>query len=118
MKHFLLILSLCFTLSAFGQNGLTKDTVVNLAGNIIKEQFVSAKMKKVDSVYDYYFRSGDEKYFIKTYNSKFTKAELDKWVNIPVLIKVIVGNGNWDGNGNEQSRVGQYIIIKEIKRFK
>jgi hypothetical protein len=118
MKHFLFLLPLCFAFSAFGQFGGTKDTVLHLAGKVIKEEFVSKSMKKTEGVYDYYFRSGTEKYFIKTYKTKFTKEDLDKWVNVAATIKAVVENGNWDDNGEGQSRVGQYIVIKEISGFK
>lgn len=96
------------------QHTAKNDTVV-MMGKMVKEQFVHNK--PIEGVYDYFFQSGDKKYFIKTYKTKFSKAELDKWVGQSVEIKgVIMKNGTWDDNGEGQSRVGEYMVLAGIKK--
>ncbi len=103
--------------NAFAKKGTQGDTAV-MMGKVVKEAFSHGKDNKpIEGVYDYFFQSGDKKYFIKTYKAKFGKDELEKWVGQSVQAKVIfMARGNWDDNGQGQSRVGEYIIVLSIKK--
>ncbi|HSY77775.1 MAG TPA: hypothetical protein VK890_12995 [Bacteroidia bacterium] len=96
--------------AAKGQQVKTDTTI---SGKIVKEQF--AHGKAVEGVYDYFFQSGDKKYFIKTYKSKYSKDQLDKLVGQPIQVNVtVVPNGTWDDNGEGESRVGEYIMLQDL----
>lgn len=88
---------------ALGQKALKNDTII-MNGKIVKEEFVHNK--PVNGVYDYFFQSGDKKYFVKTYKGKYSKDDLDKWVGQSLEVKVIISQGTWDDNGEGQSRQG------------
>ncbi len=66
-----------------------------------------------------YFRASIQDYFIKFCESKITKEDLEPFVNKVISAHVEIKNGNWDICPDDlqemQSRVGPYIIIKEIK---
>ena len=96
------------------QKTIKNDTVM-MMGKIVKEQF--EHNKPVPGVYDYFFQSGEKKYFIKTYKCKFSKEDLDKWAGQSVEIKgFIMKNGTWDDNGEGQSRGGEFMLLEEIKK--
>ena len=104
-------------------NALENDTL-ELVGTIIKEPFITKNGKPVPGLFDYYFKTEKEKYFIKVNESIFSKEKLEDMMtkdSIPEAefhnrkFKVILSNGDWDNDPEnpemQQSRVGQYIII-------
>lgn len=101
--------------TTIAQKTIGNDTIV-MTGKIVKEQFVHNK--PVKGVYDYFFQTGDKKYFVKTYKSKYSKVDLDKWVGQLVKVMgVVINYGSWDDNGEGQSRVGEYLLLVEVKKM-
>jgi hypothetical protein len=92
-----------------------RNIPVVLKGKIVKEPFVHNK--SVKGVYDYFLQTADKKYFIKTYKTKYSKTDIDKWAGEQVEVNaVIVKEGSWDDNGEGQSRVGEYVDLIDIKK--
>jgi hypothetical protein len=113
---FLMIVFAVVSGNAFSQKTVKNDTIL-MIGKVVKEQFVHGKV--VEGVYDYFFQSGDKKYFIKEYGSAFTKEMLDKWLGESVWLEAIVKNGTWDTTDDpkmQQSRGGEYITILYIEK--
>jgi hypothetical protein len=96
-----------------------KDTV-EMMGQITRENFKDKGNNVIKSIWDYWFVSGDKKYFIKCYGSSFTKEMLDKWVGQSVDVKAVIKEGEWDNTGDPekvQSRVGEYMTVIRINQF-
>ena|GEM_PF-2108082 len=114
----LLMVLFAFSLNSFGQKATKQDTV-SMLGRISKENFYAKGGKHpVEGAYDYFFVSGDKRYFIKCYGSSFTKEMLDKWAGQSVRVKGVIKKGEWDSTGDPdkvQSRTGEYITLIEVK---
>lgn len=109
-------------ISIFIPRPIVQDTgaAVTMMGKISKENFVSKGNKPVKGVYDYWFISGNMKYFIKEYGSAFTKDTLNIWAGQTVQVKAIVKNGEWDTTNDsekQQSRVGEYLSVLAVKKI-
>ena len=86
-----------------------------MSGKVIKQDFLNKAGRKIDGVYDLFYKSGEKKYFIKTNECKVSQREILDVVNKPIKIKYKIKEGLWDADDpNVQSRIGEYIVILEI----
>ncbi len=89
-----------------------------ITGHILEKEFI-IKNGVSSGIMELYFRASIQDYFIKFCESKITKEDLEPFVNKVISAHVEIKNGNWDICPDDpqemQSRVGPYIIIKEIK---
>lgn len=111
-------------------NKTSKEDTLTLTGVIIKEAFITKNGKPAPNVFDFFFKSGEEKYFIKATESIYSKIQLEEMMkedNRPEAeyhsrkFKVILRNGDWDTDPKnpelQQSRIGKYIIIIQELRI-
>ena len=89
-----------------------------MTGHIVEKDFIKKNGEK-SGFSELYFRASVQDYFIKFCESGITRTDLDPFVDKVVSIEAKVIKGNWDicpGDPQEmQSRVGTYLIIKELK---
>ncbi len=120
MKAFLITsaLVLC-TLTIFSQDASksSKSDTLTLLGIIHQKYFVDKGGKESD-VLDYWFKTNNEDYFIKLYESKISSETLSMFIGKTVKLKFMIKTGEWDSTGKElvpvQSRIGQYIIVLKL----
>jgi len=111
------------------QRNTIKDDTLTLVGDLVKEPFITKNGKPVPGLFDFYFKTENEKYFIKANESIFSKEKLEELMKIDNKseskfhkrrFKVVLKTGDWDADPKnpelQQSRVGKYIIItQELK---
>lgn len=132
MKNFLRIaLIILFNVNTFSQNSdnlkgknfnsmpeKQREEAILLKGKIVIKNFINKANRKFDYK-EYYFEKEEANnkviYFIKSFENKITKVDLDNIVNQSISVKAILKNELWDTNDpSVQSRVGDYIILVEI----
>lgn len=93
-------------------NSVSKQDTLLASGRIIKQPM---ETKKGESPYlfDYYFKTENQRYFVKYKGSNISTDTFDSYLNQNVKITYQLKYGDWDSNENEvkQSRVGSYIVI-------
>ena len=95
-----------------------KDTFKIYNGKIIKINFVDKAGREHKDAFNYFFKTEKRQYFIKVSEGNVSKKELEKvYVNNKnIKVKaVLILFGLWDTNDpNVESRVGDYLVFKEI----
>lgn len=85
-------------------------------GKIIKQNFVNKIGVENPDIYDLYLELNDTLYFIKSTEKSVTTKILENYIDKKTSCKIEKEYGLWDtDNPNVQSRVGNYVIIYEIK---
>jgi hypothetical protein len=111
------------------ENNIATDDTLSLVGQILKMPFISKNGKEIPGVFDYFFKVGKKKYFIKISESALSAEKLEELMirdQRPEAeyhnrrFEVIIKNGEWDtdpANPEDiQSRLGEYIaIIRELR---
>ena len=116
----LLFITLCLITNLSSYSQTQKDTMVNnsriYTGEIIKVNFVDKACREHKDSFNYFFETEDKQYFIKISEGNVSREELAKYYNKKIKVRaVIILFGLWDTNDpNVQSRVGDYLIFKEI----
>ncbi len=115
-----LIFILCFILNSesYSQNqtvSVTDNSRIYL-GKIIKINFVDKAGREHKDSFNYFFETEGKQYFIKIAEGDVSRDELAEHYNKEIKVRaVIILFGLWDTNDpNVQSRVGDYLILKEI----
>ncbi len=89
-----------------------------ISGHIAEKEFIK-KNGQPAGFTELYFRASVKDYFIKFCESKITKKDLDPFIDQVVTVHAEIRDGNWDicedGPQEMQSRIGAYMIIKELK---
>jgi hypothetical protein len=89
---------------------------------VVKKQFVN-KAGKSSDIYEYYLRRSIQDYFIKFCESKVSSEDIDAYLEKQkdrfiqtINVEVEFRDGEWDncGDGEQQSRVGEYVVIHKI----
>ncbi len=85
-------------------------------GKIIKVNFVDKAGREHKDSFNYFFESEGKQYFIKITEGNVNRDELAEHYNKVIKVRaVIILFGLWDTDDpNVQSRVGDYLIFKEI----
>lgn len=102
--------------TTIADNTNKKDTL--LSGMIIKEQFYNKANREIKGVFDLFFKTNNNSYFIKRMEGSVPTKDLEKHLNQNIQINAEIKEGLWDvsnGNHEQQSRIGTYIVIKKIK---
>lgn len=63
---------------------------------------------------EWYFVCNDIRYFVKFSESNINTLDLISIEGKEIRIEGLIKQGLWDNEGNEQSRIGSYIIINKI----
>lgn len=105
---------------------VTKDIAVQMPpastvsiydGKIVGQPFVNKVGQENPKIIDLYFETGGKRYFIKFLDSKVPRNEALHYVNKGLKVQGRVNYGLWDTNNpNDQSRVGEYIVIEAITK--
>jgi hypothetical protein len=99
-----------------------KEKMDTISAPVVKKAFIN-KGGKASGGSDYYVQRSIQDYFIKFCESKVSRAvidrELAKQKGMIKTLKMIVSirEGEWDrcpGQGEVQSRIGDYMVIHEI----
>ena len=86
-------------------------------GKVVGEPFISKVGQEDPRIIDLYFVTGGKKYFIKFLDSSVSRNEVLPYVNKGLKVQGKVNYGLWDTNNpNEQSRVGEYLVIETIRK--
>ncbi len=94
-----------------------------ISAEVVKKQFVN-KAGKSSDIYEYYLRRSIQDYFIKFCESKVSSEDIDAYLEKQkdrfiqtINVEVEFRDGEWDncGDGEQQSRVGEYVVIHKIK---
>lgn len=111
-------------LAGFGACTVTRDIAVQIPpasgvsiydGTVVTEAFVNKVGRENPKIIDLYFETGGKRYFIKFLDSNVTRNEVARYVNKSLKVQGKVNYGLWDTNNpNDQSRVGEYIVIERI----
>ena len=64
----------------FSINAQAASKPKEMKGEIVKINFVNKAGRENPDIYDLWFQSGNQKYFIKISESKVDQATLEKWV--------------------------------------
>jgi len=84
---------------------------------LIEKEFVN-KGGKITDYKELYLQCSIQDYFIKICESNVTLEELKPYINSGIKIKMEIKEGMWDHCSDDpayaQSRMGTYVIIKEI----
>ena len=100
---------------AITPSGVTGDVVYT--GKVVSEPFVNKGGREDPRMIDLYFEMDGRRYFIKFLDSNVSRSEMIKELNRSIKVQGRISDGLWDSNNpNEQSRVGQYIIINRVDR--
>lgn len=89
-------------------------------GKVTKHAFVNKKGNVSDSIFEYYFKTDSNEYFIKLCEGAFKKKELAAYENKWVTVKAKIKTGLWDDGCVKnteippQSRGGEYIVLFSI----
>lgn len=106
-----------------GKGGAPKNEKLDtISAPVVKKAFIN-KGGKASGGTDYYVQRSIQDYFIKFCESKVSRStieqELAKQSGMIKTLKMIVSirEGEWDrcpGQGEVQSRIGDYMVIHEI----
>ncbi len=83
---------------------------------LIQKPFIKKNNVETD-IQEYYLRCSIQDYFIKLCESNVSKEDLDQYLNKGISVEMDIVEGEWDscpGDGEVQSRVGTYVVIKKI----
>lgn len=84
---------------------------------LIEKNFVN-KGGKISEYKELYLQCSIQDYFIKLCESKVTLKDLKPYINTGIKVKMEIKEGMWDHCNEDpayaQSRIGNYVIIKEI----
>ncbi len=89
-----------------------------ISGQIVEKDFI-IKNGVSAGFTELYFRASVQDYFIKFCESNITKKELEPFIDKVVTVHAEIRDGDWDicedDPAEMQSRIGAYLIIKELK---
>lgn len=84
---------------------------------LVEKEFVN-KGGKITEYKELYLQCSIQDYFIKICESNVTLEELKPYINSGIKIKMEIKDGMWDHCSDDpayaQSRMGTYVVIKEI----
>lgn len=84
---------------------------------LIEKEFVN-KIGKSNGVKELYLRCSVQDYFIKICESNVTAEQLKKHLNRGIKVEIEIKNGSWDiceyTLEQQQSRIGEYIVVSKI----
>ncbi|MCE5211355.1 MAG: hypothetical protein LLG40_07360 [Deltaproteobacteria bacterium] len=84
-------------------------------GKVVSETFINKVGKENPKIIDLYFETGGKRYFIKFLDGSVSRNEMVQYLGKNVRIQGNVKYGLWDtDNPNDQSRVGNYVVIQKI----
>jgi hypothetical protein len=91
-------------------------------GRFIKHNQVNKRRKKLET-FDLYFveRTTKKEYFVRLLDSPLPRVTISKYLDSPTDLKIVarLNKGLWDTNNPEQqSRVGEYILVQSIEEPK
>jgi len=122
-RFYLIILFSIFSLSFFNCNSqseeeaeLMQDNSKIYTGKIIKVNFTDKGGNIHEDIFDYFFKTDEGEYFIKISEGDVSRDEIAKHYNKEIKVRaIIILFGLWDTDDpNVQSRVGDYLVFKEI----
>ena len=114
------ILFIIFSLAFF--NSYCQNTTSLVTAPIVEKAFVK-KNGQPTELKEYYIQQSIQDYFIKFCESGITKEDLTNYLSkfdtkIPsATLEIEYREGSWDicnGNQEQQSRIGEYVIIHRI----
>lgn len=112
MKYLLII----FCILTFSSIGQTKQGV---SCQLIQKTFIKKNGEPTD-ISEYYLRCSMADYFIKVCESAITEIELKKYLDKGLPAEIEFREGSWDKCKDDpeemQSRIGEYVIIKSLKK--
>jgi hypothetical protein len=92
------------------------ENVIKVNGKIIKQNFTNKIGKENPEIWDLYLVYNDTIFFIKHSENSVKREELVNFIDKNIECTVEKSFGLWDTDDPEvQSRVGNYVIIYEIK---
>ena len=84
-------------------------------GSVIGQPFMNKVGQEKPNIIDLYFETNGKRYFIKFIDSTVSRNELAQHINKNLKVQGKINYGLWDTNDpNDQSRVGEYIVIEKI----
>lgn len=84
-------------------------------GTIIEVPFVNKAGRTIPGASSLFFKTTEDRYFIKFRAGKVLREEVEKFINQPLKVKGYITFGLWDADSNNvQSRVGDYMAVMEI----
>ena len=84
-------------------------------GKIVGQPFINKVGQEKPNMIDLYFETGGKRYFIKFGDSAVSRSELVQHLNKNLKVQGKINYGLWDTNNpNDQSRVGEYIVIGKM----
>lgn len=120
------VIFLAFAIFSLAACTVTKNIAIEMPptaavsvydGKVVGQPFVNKVGLENPRIIDLYFETGGKKYFIKFIDSNVSRNELLQYINMRVKVEGRLGHGLWDTNNpNDQSRVGEYIVIEKIKK--
>ncbi len=84
-----------------------------LVGKVVRQNYVDKRGRVIKDVYDFFFETADERYFIKLSQSKVSKEALLVVLNKSVRCRAELLKGTWDSDVGA-SRIGTFIVIYEL----
>lgn len=114
-RNYTLLFVLVLGLLTIGANNtFSHKGIMTVEAKLIEKPFIN-KIGKEGSFKDLYLVVKQHTYFIKWSASKVTKAEMMRFLNRKVKVKIEIRNGLWDTDDpNIQSRVGDYVVILKL----
>ena len=89
-----------------------------ISGQIVEKSFIK-KNGQSAGFSELYFRASVQDYFIKFCESNITKNDLEPFVDKVVTVHAEIKDGSWDicedDPAEMQSRIGAYMVVKELK---
>ncbi len=116
------ILFLCFVMLsgsisfAQTQTDTLADNSQIYTGKIIKVNFVDKGGREHKDSFNFFLETEDKQYFIKIAEGDVSRKDIAKYFNKEIKLRaVLILYGLWDTKDPKvESRVGEYLIIKEI----
>jgi len=94
---------------------VTPADTVTLEGKFLKEQFFNKAGREIPGVFDWFFETIGNKYFVKIRAEDVTTEKLEIYKNELLHVRGLIFEGLWDtDNPDVQSRVGKYIVILQL----
>ncbi len=86
---------------------------------VVEKPFVN-KIGEPSEVKELYLRCSVADYYIKFCESTVSRKDLEPYLNKGIQVKMEIREGSWDicpeDSEFAQSRIGQYVVIKEIRK--